>query len=108
MNGAYGFLAGLLLGAGAGGHALRLTETPLPKARRDIAVAAIVLYCLAAVGAALQSVVGPLIAIVGPVVGVSAVLLTGYKIDRFQAVLGVFQLLAALVSVGLLVAWWST
>lgn len=98
----YAFLAGLLLGAGVGGHALRLTETPLPAARRDIAVAAVVLYGVAAIGAATQNPAGPLIAVVGPAIGVSAVLLTGYKIDRFQAVLGVFQALAAAIGAWLL------
>jgi hypothetical protein len=113
----YGLIAGLLLGAGVDGHALRLvTLNPeeyvvldghlsdadarkAERTRRFIAWSAIVIYGLGAALCLQQSVWGLIIAIVFPAVGVAAVLVTGHKIDLFQAVLGVPQLLAAALSI---------
>ncbi len=118
----YGFIGGLLLGAGVGGHALRLvTLNPeeyvsldgpfgddgrrTERARRFIAWSAIVVYGLGSVLCALHNVGGPIIAIVFPVVGVTAVLTVAKtKLDTFQIVLGVFQSLAAALSVAALLA----
>ena len=114
----YGIIAGLLWGAGVGGHALRLvTLNPeeyvvldghLPytdalkaeRARRFIAWSAIVVYGLGGLLCACQSPIGPAIAILFPLVGVTAVLVTGHKIDLFQVVLGIPQVVAALLSIG--------
>jgi hypothetical protein len=116
----YGFISGLLVGAGVGGHALRLvTLNPeeyvvldghlsnadarkAERTRRFIAWSAIVIYGVGSVLCAFQNVGGPIIAIVFPFVGVTAVLVTGHKLDMFQIVLGVFQALAAVLSVAVL------
>ena len=108
----YAFLAGLLLGAGVFGHALRIvtlkTYRGLPfdseEFRRDtnrmaIAVAAIVLYSMAGMFATFDSPVACYIAIGGPVLGVTGVLVTGAKIDTFQLVLGIPQVFAAITAI---------
>ena len=112
---AYFFAAGLLLGAGVGGHALRLvvlSQDNEPDAqqrgRYAVAIAGMVLYGFAALLASLQHPLGLVITIVGPGVGVGAVLVLGAKVDRFQVVLGVFQLAAAVVSLGMLIFLWET
>jgi hypothetical protein len=96
----YGFIAGLLFGAGVGGHALRLVTLDSMKGPRAfIAWSAMAIYGLGALLCLLEQVVGLYIAIVFPVVGISAVLLTKNKVDAFQLVLGVFQLVALVASV---------
>ncbi len=100
-----GLLVGSLVGSGVGGHALRLVAlgTAQPSSRHYVAVAGIVLYTVAAVLTATGALSGPVISILGPVVGLTAVLLSKSKVDTFQIVLGVFQVLSAAVGVYLLV-----
>lgn len=101
----YGVLAGLLTGAGVGGHSLRLvTLEGSANERKWVAWSGIVLYAVASAAALFQHSLGCWISILGPVVGITAVLVTGNKIDRFQIVLGVFQALAAIVAGALLLA----
>jgi hypothetical protein len=95
----YEFIAGLLFGAGVGGHALRLvTLDSLKGPRAFIAWSAMVIYGLGVALCLFEQAAGLYIAIVFPVVGVSAVLLTKNKVDAFQRVLGVFQLVALFAS----------
>lgn len=105
-----GFIAGSLLCAGVGGHALRLVTlrgalfAPENRGRVFIAVSAIVIYGLATVLVLLGLTAGYWLALIFPFVGVSAVLLLGKRahIDLFQVVLGVFQFLAAGLSAWML------
>ncbi|MCC6158355.1 MAG: hypothetical protein IT350_09915 [Deltaproteobacteria bacterium] len=101
----WGLTAGLLLGAGAAGHALRLVTlagTPLG-ARHAVAGFAILLYTLAGVLALLRRREGLWIAILGPVGGVTAVTLApNAHIDLFQIVLAIPQMAALALSVWLL------
>ncbi len=94
---AWGLVAGLLLGAGAGGHALRLVtlvDQPLG-ARHAVAGFAVALYALAGLLALARRREGLWIAILGPVGGVTAVTLApNAHIDLFQIVLGVPQMAA--------------
>jgi hypothetical protein len=105
------FVSGLLFGAGVGGHVLRLVELsqdPAPfhekRGRYFVAISAIVLYSIASILTGLGYSAGLWIAIIGPLVGVSAVLILGGKVDRFQIALGVFQAVGAVVSA---VALWE-
>jgi hypothetical protein len=107
VNALYLFVSGILLGAGVGGHALRLVnlyEDPkaLEKSRVFIAWSAVFIYGLGALLTFFGCPAGLYIAIVFPIVGITAVTITGYKIDTFQIVLGLFQILAAVVSVYIL------
>lgn len=98
-----GIIAGLLLGSGVNGHALRLVTLagdPDAKGRRFVATAACLIYGGAAISVIAGSPVGYVVAIVGPVVGVTSVLALRAKVDRFQVVLGFGQ-----VAAGLLSAW---
>lgn len=111
------FLSGLLVGAGVGGHALRivvLREDPTPdeqqRGRYFVAISAVIFYSISAVlvgvGPLLHPYVtfaGLVLSVVGPFIGVSAVLLLKQKIDLFQKVLGVPQFLAVLVALGMIV-----
>jgi hypothetical protein len=114
------FVSGLLFGAGVGGHVLRLVELSkkedeeyfptedrklwrikAPEDKRGryfVAISAILLYGLASALAGFGVSAGLWIAIIGPMVGVSAVLILGGKVDRFQIALGVFQVIGAIVS----------
>ena len=103
----YPFVSGLLLGAGVGGHALRLVELSAAPVdgqlgRYFVAISAILLYGTASVLAGLGYHAGLWIAIIGPLIGVSAVLLLGGRVDSFQLALGVFQVIGAVVSAWLL------
>jgi hypothetical protein len=102
-----GTILGLLLGAGVGGHALRIVTLdltdPRSKSRKYIAVGAMVLYAIAAVQVFFHYTSGSFLTIFGPVVGVTAVIGSGTKVDLFQLVLGVFQILAAVAAIALLV-----
>lgn len=112
------FLSGLLLGAGVGGHVLRLVmlheeERQIDEldravgtdteawARRSlhgrmfVAWSAVAVYTMATVLVGLGHPAGLMIAVVGPVVGASTVVALRARIDRFQIALGVFQGLAA-------------
>jgi hypothetical protein len=109
----YGFIGGLLFGAGVGGHALRFTmqpdpavrsgaapiAVPLDRTRAFIAGSAMLIYGLGAALCLFSSAVGLWIAILFPIVGVTAVLVTGHKLDAFQIVLGIFQAVAAVLSI---------
>jgi hypothetical protein len=106
---AHGFISGLLFGAGVGGHALRLVmlvQDGLPfqqqRGRYFVAISAIVFYSIAFILVALGWKSGLVLSIVGPLIGVSAVLLLKQKIDLFQIVLGVFQLVAVIGAIALL------
>ncbi|TAL41404.1 MAG: hypothetical protein EPN91_10845 [Salinibacterium sp.] len=135
MTGAEGLVAGLLIGAGVGGHALRLV-TPGPvaatceglgcalgtrsirgsskaaDARRFIATSAMVLYSIAAVLVLRGYASGYMVAVLGPLVGLSAVLIArrtdkDVQVDRFQVVLGLFQGIAAVASIAAWCGAWS-
>lgn len=105
MERLWGLIAGLLLGAGVGGHALRLVTlagTPLG-ARHGVAAFAVLLYGVAGVLALFRRREGLWIAILGPIGGVTAVTLApAAHIDTFQLVLGVPQMLALALSVHVL------
>lgn len=94
----YGFIGGLLFGAGVGGHALRFTMKP-DRARAFIAGSAMLIYGIGAALCLFSSPIGLWIAILFPIVGVTAVLVTGHKLDAFQIVLGIFQAVAAVLSI---------
>lgn len=95
---------GLLLGAGVGGHALRLVTLEGDiGARHLVAGFACLLYGTAAALTWAEKRSGLWISILGPVGGVTAVLLApGANIDTFQIVLGVPQALATLLAVWVL------
>lgn len=99
--------AGILFGAGVGGHALRLVvlEGGLG-ARHLVAGAACLLYGVAALLTFLEKKAGLWITVIGPMVGISAVLLApNASVDAFQITLGVFQAVATLIA---LVVLWRT
>lgn len=102
---AYSYLSGLLFGAGVGGHALRLTLLSEggfkkeDKGRIFVAISAMTIYGIATVLALYQNYGSLIIASVGPLLGVSAVYLFHKEIDRFQLVLGIFQAVAAVLSI---------
>lgn len=103
----YELIAGLLFGSGVGGHALRLVtlepvDTKSTRARAFIAGAAMVIYAIGGALCLAHDPAGLLIAILFPVVGVTAVVATGHKVDAFQVVLGVPQVVAAVLSVAVL------
>lgn len=101
----WGLTAGLLLGAGVGGHALRLATLDWDAlgARHAVAGFACLLYAVAGGLSWAQKRTGLWISILGPVGGVTAVLLApGASIDTFQVVLGVPQAVAAALAVYLL------
>jgi hypothetical protein len=101
-----GILVGLLVGAGVFGHALRLVtldfHDPDDRARIAVASFAIGLYAVAAGLVLAGGPVGPMIAVGGPILGITAVVLSGGRVDMFQIVLGVPQVLAAVVAIVLL------
>ena len=97
----WGFTAGVLFGAGVGGHCLRLLDTACGSARQYVAAIAVLVYALATALTACHSSWGLVLAMGGPPVGLTLVLATHNTVDRFQVVLGVFQLAAA-VSAGFL------
>lgn len=101
----WGLTAGLLLGAGAAGHALRLVTlagTP-PGARHAVAGFAVGLYTLAGILTLLRRREGLWIAILGPVGGITAVTLApNAHIDLFQIVLGIPQMAALALAARLL------
>lgn len=98
-----GLIAGLLFGAGVGGHVLRLVtlrgvaSTPMPRVL--VAAAGVLLYALAGVLVLVGATSGYVIAAVGPLVGLTAVvLLPKTDVDAFQIALGVFQIVAGALS----------
>lgn len=101
-----GVVFGMLLGAGVTGHVLRVI-TAEDEQRRLIGGAGALLYGLAAVLVACGAIAGYVVAIVGPMVGLTAVLLSKERVDTFQLVLGVAQVVTALISGYLLALLWS-
>lgn len=105
----YMFLAGNLFGSGMGGHALRLTDlitkkVPFAeqKTRYVVAVGALFIYGLGTVLALFQNHYALLIAMGGPILGVSTVLISGKKLDPFQTVLGLPQLVSFVIAVSII------
>jgi hypothetical protein len=102
----WGLVAGLLLGAGLFGHALRLvilgTDTISP--RHYVAGFAVLLYLVSGLLVYFKKKSGLYIAILGPVGGITAVTLSpNAHIDTFQVVLGIPQMLALVLSVYILI-----
>jgi hypothetical protein len=98
-----GIVVGLLLGAGVCGHLLRLVtlgwpHVLVPAARFHIAFFAIMIYGIATLLVLQGNVIGHLMTLCFPFVGLTAVMITKQKVDIFQIVLGIFQLLASLIS----------
>lgn len=101
----WGLVSGLLLGAGVGGHALRLVTLDHTDigARHAVAGFACLLYGVAGALSWAEKKLGLWVSILGPVGGVTAVLLApNAQIDTFQIVLGVPQALATMLAVYLL------
>jgi hypothetical protein len=93
----WGFTAGLLLGAGVFGHALRLVTLADTEVgpRHYVAGFAVLLYLVAALLVFFKNKLGLLISILGPLGGITAVSLSpNAQIDLFQIVLGIPQFLA--------------
>jgi hypothetical protein len=80
-----------------------------PPERQKIALAGFVLYTLAGLLCSLPWFVpqafGLGIAVVGPLIGVTAVLATGHRIDHYQGAVGVFQFVTLLAAVTQIVIW---
>ena len=101
---------GLLVGAGVCGHALRIVTLREDMIRDDqqrgryfVALSAIVFYSVSAVLVGLGWTTGLVLSVVGPFIGITAVLLLKQKVDTFQKVLGVFQLIPVVMSAKLLI-----
>lgn len=106
FNKIWGFVAGLLIGAGLFGHALRLVilGTEIITPRHYVAGFAVLLYLIAGLLVYFRKKSGLYIAILGPVGGITAVSLSpNAHIDTFQVVLGIPQMLAAVLSVYILI-----
>lgn len=104
----WGLISGLQLGAGVGGHALRLVtlhHEPLGF-RQVVATGALIIYG-AAFGLTLRRHrAGLWIALIGPFVGVAAVVtVMSEPPDAFQVVLGIPQLIAQVLAAWLLWRW---
>lgn len=112
-----GLIAGILIGAGVGGHVLRLVvlydeyqfhadvaaafgmpATTSVKGRALVALAAVALYSVAAVLVMLGQDAGLWVALGGPLVGLAAVLALHAQVDSFQRALGVFQAIASVLA----------
>lgn len=112
MEKIWGLVAGLLLGAGVGGHTLRLVVLGIDfnnmssiTSRHYVAGFAILLYLIAGILTFLKNKIGLWIAILGPLGGITAVTLSpNAHIDLFQVILGIPQFLAIGLSMYLL---WS-
>lgn len=105
MDKLWGLIAGILLGAGVGGHALRLQVLGLDAwmGRHTVAAGRVLLYIIATLLVWNKNKLGLWIAIIGPLVGISAVLISpNASIDGFQAVLGIPQFIALGLSIYLL------
>lgn len=105
----WGFVAGLLLGAGVCGHALRLVvlEFNTIGPRHYVAGFAILLYLVAGILVLYKQKTGLWITILGPIGGITAVSLSpNAHIDLFQIVLGIPQFLAIGIAIYLL--WFDT
>jgi len=101
----WGLTSGLLLGAGVGGHALRLVTLEFTDIgpRHAVAGLACLLYAVAGGLTWAEKKAGLWISILGPLGGVTAVLLApNSSIDTFQIVLGVPQAVAAALAIYLL------
>ena len=101
----WGFIAGILIGAGVGGHALRLQILGLGEwiGRHTVAASAVVLYLVAGILVYFKKKLGLWITIIGPLIGITAVTLSPMaQIDGFQLVLGIPQFLALFLSIYLL------
>ena len=101
----WGFVAGLLAGAGVFGHALRLVilGTGEIGARHFVAGFAVLLYAVAAALAFTRHKAGLWVAILGPLGGITAVTLApSAHVDTFQVVLGIPQFVALGLSVYIL------
>lgn len=101
----WGVTCGLLLGAGVGGHALRLVTLEGGIGPRHLVAGfACLLYGTAGALTWAEKKSGLWVSILGPVGGVTAVLLApGASIDTFQIVLGIPQAVATLLAIWLLV-----
>lgn len=102
----WGIVTGLLLGAGAFGHALRIVvlDNSAYSDRHTVAIAAVVIYLTASILTFFKNKIGLYIAIIGPLMGITAVTLSPKaQIDLFQMVLGIPQFLAIFLSIVLLV-----
>lgn len=101
----WGLIAGLLIGAGVFGHALRLQTLGFEEwtGRHTVAGAAIVMYLISAILVYFKKRLGLWIAIIGPLMGITAVTVSpNASIDGFQLVLGLPQFLAIFLSIYLL------
>ena len=105
MDRMWGFVAGLLLGAGVAGHALRLVVLGPEGAPARLAVAAlgVILYAVATALVWQRNKLGLWIAVLGPLGGITAVTLSpSAQIDLFQVTLGIPQMVALVCSAWLL------
>lgn len=110
----YGEITGLLIGAGVGGHALRvvvLSQDPIPnekqKGRYALAICAMVFYSISAFLVHQEYMFGLIMSVIGPFLGLTTVLVfLKDKVDLFQRVLGVFQALPVLLAIGQIVINW--
>jgi hypothetical protein len=101
----WGFVAGLLIGAGVFGHALRLVilESNEITPRHYVAGFAVLLYSVSGLLTYFRKKSGLYIAILGPVGGITAVSLApNAQIDTFQIVLGIPQMLAVVMAIYIL------
>ena len=101
----WGIIAGLLIGAGVFGHALRLEVLGFEAwtGRHTVASAGVALYLVAGILVYFKKKLGLWIAIVGPLIGITAVTISpNASIDTFQLVLGIPQFLAIFLSIYLL------
>jgi hypothetical protein len=102
----WGFITGMMFGAGVFGHALRLvTLIGEPWGERNfVGIAGMVLYGAASILTWYKMKIGLWIAVIGPLIGLSFVAF-GHKthVDTFQIVLGIPQFLAIAVSIYMLV-----
>ena len=101
----WGLIAGLLIGAGLFGHALRLVILGMDSIspRHYVAGFAVLLYLIAGLLVYCRKKIGLFIAILGPVGGITTVALSrNAHIDTFQIVLGIPQMLALVLSVYIL------
>ena len=101
----WGFISGILIGAGCFGHALRLVILGMDALtpRHYVAGFAVLLYLIAGLLVYFRKKIGLYITILGPIGGITAVTLSpNAHIDTFQIVLGIPQMLAVILSVYIL------
>lgn len=89
-------------------HLLRLADNdPDPKSRVWVAVIALVLYSTVSALCASGLWAGLILSVVGPLGGLTAVLATGNKVDRFQIILGIPQFIGVAVAVWAIALRWG-